>query len=189
MRIQNSLVRILVAVIPTFADACTPASVATSANIPSPPASGWRQYAAPESAGFSSAALEKAYRYADSVKSGAVMVVYRGTVVAAWGDVARKLELHSVRKSIVSAMLGMAADRGAFLDQSQSLNLFVESPSIGKLSSMYFYAWEKGLKTTYYLRSRPATRIAKATVEAPASTPAADVACSLENPESCEACQ
>ena len=87
------------------------------------------------------------------------------------------------------SLIDMAADRGAFLDQSQSLNLFVESPSIGKLSSMYFYAWEKGLKTTYYLRSRPATRIAKATVEASLATPAADVACSLENPESCEACQ
>jgi ribonucleoside-diphosphate reductase alpha chain len=87
------------------------------------------------------------------------------------------------------SLIDMAADRGAFLDQSQSLNLFVESPNIGKLSSMYFYAWEKGLKTTYYLRSRPATRIAKATVEASLATPAADVACSLENPESCEACQ
>ncbi|MEO5728616.1 MAG: ribonucleoside-diphosphate reductase subunit alpha, partial [Byssovorax sp.] len=87
------------------------------------------------------------------------------------------------------SLIDMAADRGAFLDQSQSLNLFVESPNIGKLSSMYFYAWEKGLKTTYYLRSRPATRIAKATVETPAASPAADVACALENPESCEACQ
>jgi ribonucleoside-diphosphate reductase alpha chain len=87
------------------------------------------------------------------------------------------------------SLIDMAADRGAFLDQSQSLNLFVESPSIGKLSSMYFYAWEKGMKTTYYLRSRPATRIAKATVDAVTASPAAEVACSLENPESCEACQ
>ena len=94
------------------------------------------------------------------------------------------------------ALIDMAADRGAFIDQSQSLNLFVENPNIGQLSSMYFYAWKRGLKTTYYLRSRPATRIAKATVEtaaAPAPTgPArdtADVSCSLENPESCEACQ
>ena len=61
------------------------------------------------------------------------------------------------------SLIDMAADRGAFIDQSQSLNLFVESPSIGKLSSMYMYAWKKGLKTTYYLRSRPATKIAKAT--------------------------
>jgi ribonucleoside-diphosphate reductase alpha chain len=59
---------------------------------------------------------------------------------------------------------------------------------------MYMYAWKSGLKTTYYLRSRPATRIAKTTV-APAAataapaTAAATVACSLENPGSCEACQ
>lgn len=86
------------------------------------------------------------------------------------------------------SLIDMAADRGAFLDQSQSLNLFIESPTIGQLSSMYMYAWKKGLKTTYYLRSRPATRIAKATVEAPTSDTAA-VVCSLENPESCEACQ
>jgi ribonucleoside-diphosphate reductase alpha chain len=95
------------------------------------------------------------------------------------------------------ALIDMAADRGAFIDQSQSLNLFVENPNIGQLSSMYFYAWKRGLKTTYYLRSRPATRIAKATVETTAAAPAptgpardtADVSCSLENPESCEACQ
>ena len=104
------------------------------------------------------------------------------------------------------SLLDMAADRGAFIDQSQSLNLFVETPNIGKLSSMYFYAWQKGLKTTYYLRSRPATRIAKATVgsssgatpQAAAPAPVAQaskvtdaeaVACSLENPEACEACQ
>jgi ribonucleoside-diphosphate reductase alpha chain len=85
------------------------------------------------------------------------------------------------------SLIDMAAERGAFIDQSQSLNLFVENPAIGPLSSMYFYAWQRGLKTTYYLRSRPATKIAKATVEQPADTEA--VACSLENPESCEACQ
>ena len=62
------------------------------------------------------------------------------------------------------SLIDMAADRGAFIDQSQSLNLFLESPNIGKLSSMYMYAWKKGLKTTYYLRSRPASKIAKATV-------------------------
>jgi ribonucleoside-diphosphate reductase alpha chain len=90
------------------------------------------------------------------------------------------------------SLIDMAADRGAFIDQSQSLNLFIESPNIGQLSSMYMYAWKKGLKTTYYLRSRPATRITKATVSAPvqaAVTDAAAVACSLENPGSCEACQ
>ncbi len=92
------------------------------------------------------------------------------------------------------ALIDMAADRGAFIDQSQSLNLFIETPSIGALSSMYMYAWKKGLKTSYYLRSRPATRIAKTTVAAaqaaaPAAADAEAVMCSLENPGSCEACQ
>ncbi|KGM51546.1 ribonucleoside-diphosphate reductase [Lysobacter concretionis Ko07 = DSM 16239] len=86
------------------------------------------------------------------------------------------------------SLIDMAADRGAFIDQSQSLNLFIENPSIGPLSSMYMYAWKRGLKTTYYLRSRPATRIAKSTVSAPVPNAEA-IACSLENPESCEACQ
>ncbi|MBL90464.1 MAG: ribonucleoside-diphosphate reductase subunit alpha [Myxococcales bacterium] len=92
------------------------------------------------------------------------------------------------------ALIDMAADRGAYIDQSQSLNLFSESPDISKLSSMYFYAWKKGLKTTYYLRSRPATRIAKATIETSGMSEsqkqrAEALACSLENPESCESCQ
>jgi len=84
------------------------------------------------------------------------------------------------------SLIDMAADRGPFIDQSQSLNLFVQSPNIAKLSSMYMYAWKRGLKTTYYLRSRPATEIAKTTVSGPATQP---VACSLENPQRCEACQ
>ncbi|MGP3733591.1 ribonucleoside-diphosphate reductase subunit alpha [Streptomyces sp. GDS52] len=97
------------------------------------------------------------------------------------------------------SLIDMAADRTPFLDQSQSLNLFLETPTIGKLSSMYAYAWKRGLKTTYYLRSRPATRIARAAqgqahtqAQAPVRQPAPGpeaVACSLENPESCEACQ
>jgi len=53
------------------------------------------------------------------------------------------------------AIIDMAADRGAFICQSQSLNLFVENANMGKLSSMHFYAWQKGLKTgMYYLRSK-----------------------------------
>jgi ribonucleoside-diphosphate reductase alpha chain len=93
------------------------------------------------------------------------------------------------------SLIDMAADRGAFIDQSQSLNLFAESPNIGRLSSMYMYAWKRGIKTTYYLRSRPATKIAKTTVSAsaksvvPSINASASVACSLDNPESCEACQ
>ncbi|MEV6494144.1 ribonucleoside-diphosphate reductase subunit alpha, partial [Actinoplanes sp. NPDC051633] len=90
------------------------------------------------------------------------------------------------------ALIELAAARQPFVDQSQSLNLFLSAPTIGKLSSMYLYAWKSGLKTTYYLRSRPATRIQQATVSIAPKVAAADeeaVACSLENPESCEACQ
>ena len=96
----------------------------------------------------------------------------------------------------MKSLIDMAADRGAYIDQSQSLNLFMESPSIGKVSSMYMYAWEQGVKTTYYLRSRPATRIrqtdggAMPTAEPVKQyTPDEALACSLENPESCDACQ
>jgi ribonucleoside-diphosphate reductase alpha chain len=117
----------------------------------------------------------------------------------------------------MKSLIEMAADRGAFIDQSASLNLFMESPTIGKLSSMYMYAWEKGIKTTYYLRSRPATGIAKTTVRsnslmsntvtratslqssssagiepkesAKVYSDSEIIACSLENPEACEACQ
>jgi ribonucleoside-diphosphate reductase alpha chain len=101
------------------------------------------------------------------------------------------------------SLIDLAAERGPFIDQSQSLNLFVESPTIGKLSSMYLHAWKSGLKTTYYLRSRPATRITHTTTTHPSATApttptstihtadaAVDaVSCSLENPESCEVCQ
>jgi ribonucleoside-diphosphate reductase alpha chain len=96
------------------------------------------------------------------------------------------------------ALIDIAAERSPYIDQSQSLNLFLATPSIGKLSSMYLHAWKAGLKTTYYLRSRPATRIQQATVTASAAVAEeiveqvgdeAAIACSLENPESCEACQ
>jgi ribonucleoside-diphosphate reductase alpha chain len=84
------------------------------------------------------------------------------------------------------ALIDLAAARAPYIDQSQSLNLFLAAPSIGKLSSMYLYSWKAGLKTTYYLRSRPATRIQQATTVA--AEPNA-LACSVENPQSCEACQ
>ncbi|WP_431912210.1 ribonucleoside-diphosphate reductase subunit alpha [Nonomuraea jabiensis] len=87
------------------------------------------------------------------------------------------------------ALIDLAAARQPYIDQSQSLNLFMASPTIGKLSSMYAYAWKRGLKTTYYLRSRPATRIAQTTVQAAPALSAEAIACSLENPETCEACQ
>jgi ribonucleoside-diphosphate reductase alpha chain len=115
-----------------------------------------------------------------------------------------KLLYRTVWEMPMRSLIDMAAARNAYIDQSQSLNLFAESPNIGKLSSMYMYAWKQGLKTTYYLRSRPATKIAKATVTntssrtgaaasnaLPSTGPSAEaaIACSLENPGSCEACQ
>lgn len=100
------------------------------------------------------------------------------------------------------ALIDLAAARGPYVDQSQSLNLFMAAPTISKLSSMYAYAWKSGLKTTYYLRSRPATRIQQATVTVTSSADVRSVAvqaapsaapsrrsCSLENPETCEVCQ
>ncbi len=66
----------------------------------------------------------------------------------------------------MKAVIDMAADRGAFICQSQSLNLFVDSPNFGKLSSMHFYAWQKGLKTgMYYLRTKAAVDPIKFTLD------------------------
>ena len=63
-------------------------------------------------------------------------------------------------------ILNMAADRGAYIDQSQSLNVHIAAPSTGKLTSMHFYAWKKGLKTgMYYLRTRPKADAIKFTVD------------------------
>jgi ribonucleoside-diphosphate reductase alpha subunit len=71
-------------------------------------------------------------------------------------------------------LIDMAADRGAFICQSQSLNLFVSEPTIAKLSSMHFYAWSQGLKTgQYYLRTKAAVQAIKVTVESAAAAPAA----------------
>ncbi len=95
-------------------------------------------------------------------------------------------------------LIDMAAARSTFICQSQSLNLFMEDPNIGKISSMYMYAWKQGIKTTYYLRSRAKTAIQKTTIEnkitknhSPESLAQANakVTCSLENPDSCESCQ
>ena len=101
-------------------------------------------------------------------------------------------------------ILELAADRGAYICQSQSLNIFMENANFAKLTSMHFYGWEKGLKTgMYYLRTKAATDAIKFTVDqAISSEPEALVsevgdmtleeqaalACSLENPDSCEMC-
>ena len=101
---------------------------------------------------------------------------------------ALKLLYRNVWEIPQKSLIDMAAARGAFIDQSQSLNLFLENPTIGKLSSMYLYAWKKGLKTTYYLRSRGATKINKVVATSSNEELKQNVTCSLENPETCESC-
>lgn len=96
------------------------------------------------------------------------------------------------------AIIDQAADRGAYICQSQSLNIFMENANFGKLTSMHFYGWEKGLKTgMYYLRTKAATdaikfTVEKTVVEEPTAKSleeqAAAIACSLDNPDSCEMC-
>ncbi|AKP51506.1 ribonucleoside-diphosphate reductase subunit alpha [Cyclobacterium amurskyense] len=100
-------------------------------------------------------------------------------------------------------IIDMAADRGAYVCQSQSMNLFLQEPNFGKLTSMHFYAWKKGLKTgIYYLRSKAASSAIQFTVDKSQlngdKLEAVDldskkqqqeaIICSLDNPDECEAC-
>ena len=97
-------------------------------------------------------------------------------------------------------VIDMSADRGAYICQSQSLNLHVQNVNFGKLTSMHFHAWKRGLKTgMYYLRTKSAVDAIKFTVEKQAaetlspvySNPdqnRSDMSCSLDNPDACEAC-
>ena len=98
-------------------------------------------------------------------------------------------------------IIDMSADRGKFIDQSQSLNLFIDQPNMGKITSMHFYAWEKGLKTgMYYLRTKAATQAIQFTVQKQAKSQLEPVvtvkdisneeamACSIDNPDDCIAC-
>lgn len=110
-------------------------------------------------------------------------------------------------------IIDMSAERGLFIDQSQSLNLFVENVTLGKLTSMHFYAWEKGLKTgMYYLRTKAAADAIKFTVQKQSKAQVEPVvnqeqvsklqeaaqkvvaenadmiACSIDNPDDCEMC-
>lgn len=110
------------------------------------------------------------------------------------------------------SLIDMAADRGAYICQSQSFNVHIQDPNFGKLTSMHFYAWKKGLKTgMYYLRTKAAADAIKFTVEKQANVALepvvnkdtvkitqeylaqkeqaiSDMSCSLDNPEGCEAC-
>ena len=95
-------------------------------------------------------------------------------------------------------ILDMAADRGAYIDQSQSLNIFMENANFAKLTSMHFYGWKAGLKTgMYYLRTKSATDAIKFTLDKAAmSEPVAkteeermaDIDCSLDDPDNCVSC-
>lgn len=94
-------------------------------------------------------------------------------------------------------IVDMAADRGAFIDQSQSLNIFIAEPNFGKLTSMHFYGWKKGLKTgMYYLRTRPAVDAIKFTVDQlslreyrkKAEENEEDMVCSIDNKDACVSC-
>lgn len=102
-------------------------------------------------------------------------------------------------------IIDMSADRGAYICQSQSMNIFMQDPNFGKLTSMHFYAWKKGLKTgMYYLRSQAATAAIKFTLdksaleqphiekanemEAVKATKQDAIACSLDDPEGCDMC-
>lgn len=110
----------------------------------------------------------------DLVKLGIWNNALKQKIIAANGSIQNIAEIPQEIKDLYKTVweikqkviIDMAADRGAFIDQSQSLNLFMENPTLSRITSMHFYAWEKGLKTgMYYLRTKAATDAVKFTVE------------------------
>jgi len=100
-----------------------------------------------------------------------------------------KAKYKTVWEMSQKVLIDQAADRGRFVCQSQSLNLFLEDPNTSKISSMHMYAWKQGLKTgMYYLRTRPKARAVQFTVDPAVSLEAAKAACSLENNDECTMC-
>ena len=142
----------------------------------------------------------------DLVKAGLWNKDMRQKIMTANGSVQNIKEVPQNLKALYKtaweisqkAIIEQSADRGAYICQSQSLNIFMENANFGKLTSMHFYGWEKGLKTgMYYLRTKAATDAIKFTVEKtiaaePAAinieTQQAEIACSLDDPENCEMC-
>ncbi len=145
----------------------------------------------------------------DLVKEGLWNNEMRQKIMASNGSVQNINEIPQRLKDLYKtaweisqrAIIDQAADRGAFICQSQSLNIFMENANFGKLTSMHFYGWEKGLKTgMYYLRTKAATDAIKFTVDknvvAQEVEPSiisgeeqqAAIACSLDNPDACEMC-
>ncbi|MEN9914526.1 MAG: hypothetical protein RL528_1281 [Bacteroidota bacterium] len=144
----------------------------------------------------------------DLVKAGLWNKDMRQKIMTANGSVQNIKEVPQNLKALYKtaweisqkAIIEQSADRGAYICQSQSLNIFMENANFGKLTSMHFYGWEKGLKTgMYYLRTKAATDAIKFTVEKTiAAEPTsldvetkqaqAEIACSLDDPENCEMC-
>ncbi|MCS6916551.1 MAG: ribonucleoside-diphosphate reductase subunit alpha [Chitinophagales bacterium] len=152
----------------------------------------------------------------DLVRRGLWNQELKDQIVAANGSVQQIPQIPDDLKALYKTvweikqkvLIDMAADRGAFIDQSQSMSLFLENPTVSKVSSMHFYAWEKGLKTgMYYLRTRAAAEAVKFTVDlrhladgqseqtsseasAPQQVfqPAADTTCSLDENGNCLMC-
>jgi ribonucleoside-diphosphate reductase alpha chain len=142
----------------------------------------------------------------DLVKEGLWTKEMRQKIMAANGSIQGINEIPQKLKDLYKtaweisqkALIDQAADRGAYICQSQSLNIFMENANFAKLTSMHFYGWEKGLKTgMYYLRTKAATdaikfTVDKSVVEKPAEKTIeeqqAAIACSLENPDACEMC-
>jgi len=142
----------------------------------------------------------------DLVKEGLWNMGMRQKIMSANGSVQQIPEIPKRLKELYKtaweipqrAIIDQAADRGAFICQSQSLNIFLENANFAKLTSMHFYGWKKGLKTgMYYLRTKAATDAIKFTLdksivdEKPENliaTRQAEIACSLDNPDACESC-
>ena len=129
----------------------------------------------------------------------------KNEIIRAGGSVQQldiPLDLKNIYRTVweisQKSILDMAADRGAYIDQSQSLNIFMENPSVAKLSSMHFYGFKKSLKTgMYYLRTRAKAKPQQVTVtpsptaqqlSSAAPTEEEKLACSLANPEACMMC-
>ncbi len=173
--------------------------------------------------------LVNKYLMKDLIEAGLWNETMRQKLIGANGSVQSIQEIPQHLKDIYKTVweisqkviIDMSAERGAFICQSQSLNIHITDPNFGKLTSMHFYAWKKGLKTgMYYLRSTSAadaikfthdksagqqTVSADATIAAPVLVEAqksidyearvadyeqkkSDMACSLDNPDACEAC-
>jgi len=142
----------------------------------------------------------------DLVKLGLWNDTLKNKLMAANGSVQNIEEIPDNIKALYKTsweisqkvIIDLAADRGAYIDQSQSLNLFMENANFAKLTSMHFYGWKAGLKTgMYYLRTKAATdaikfTLDKSAIEQPKAKTVeerqAEIACSLDDPDNCEMC-